>query len=154
MKEEKEIPQTELMVIFTDKDFRFTWAIDWDIEKLRKRASLKPKLIKLFWEQEKLRAYSGIAQKFPKNWKKFSDFQKVHKKWFFTQIKENEERQKKGKLQMTRKEWEKGMPKFISKIQPKDVKVIFVARDCRTWLQNFEDATYKKFERIIKQYKV
>jgi len=151
---QKEAPQTELLIIFTDKDFRFAWTLEWGIEALRAKASAKSDFLKRVWEQTKINAYARLAEKFPKNWKKFSDYENAHKKWFFGKLKEKNQRIKKGEKPMTEKEFFKGMPRFISKIKPKDVKVIFVARDCKTWLQNFEEATYKKFESIIKRYKV
>lgn len=152
MEEKKEAPQTELMIIFTDKDFKFTWALDWSIDAVKSKANAKPDFLKKTWSEAKVRAYAGIAQNFPKNWKRFSDFQKAHKKWFFAQMKIQKERQKRGKL-FTEKEWSKNMPRFISKTKPKDIRVIFVARNCKTNLLNFEDATYKKLQLILKPYK-
>lgn len=146
--------ETELLVIFTDKDFKYSWAIDWDIDKLKLRASQEPKLITALWNQDRIRAFSGLTEKFgAKNWKKTSDFDKAHKKWFFEKTKENAKRRDEGKKPLSQKEYFKGMPKFISKLKVKDVRVIFVKKNCQTNLLKFEEATAKKFIRIINQYK-
>jgi hypothetical protein len=143
---------TELVVIFADKNFKTTFAKEWSLEALQAKASMPSKALKMVWEQDKTTALSTLIKGFPKNWKKISDFDKAYKKWWFGQQKKNQERVKNGKPQMAYKEFQKGMPRFLTTLKPQDIKVVFAAKDCRVWLKNFEEADFKNFERIIKLY--
>lgn len=145
--------EPEMRIVFIDDNFKYSYGVDFSLDALKAKANAKGDFLKRYWEETKLRAYSSIAQKYPKNWKKFSDFQKVHKKWFFEKVAINDKLAKEGKPNMPFSEWKKGMPKFISKITPKNIRIIFVTKDCATWTLTFEKATHKKFEKIINKYK-
>lgn len=144
--------EAELMVVFADKDFKVTWAKSWDANALKSKATMATKDRKRIWETDKLTGFTSIMKAFPKNWKSTAEFDKVHQKWWFARNAENVKRAEDGKSPLTQKEFFKGMPKFVSKIGLKDVRVVFAAKDCRVWLMKLEDDTFKKFNKIIRTY--
>lgn len=144
--------EAELIVVFADKDFKVTWAKSWDVASLKTKATMAVKDLKRIWEADKLAGFTAIIKEFPRNWKSTAEFDKAHKKWWFARNAENVKRAKEGKSPLTQKEFFKGMPKFVSKIGLKDVRVVFAAKDCRVWLMKIEDDTFKKFNKIIRTY--
>ena len=140
---------TELLQIFTDKDFKFNYVVQWTSKALEAKNSVKMSLLKRFFDHDKFMGTSAILRSCPKNYKSFAKFEKDYKKWANAKVKEQDRRIKKGEGKMTNKEWHDGMPKFISTLKPKDIRIIFVARNCRTWKFCYDELTVKKFKNII-----
>jgi hypothetical protein len=150
----KEPLQIDLKVVFIDKNFKYSWAVEFrppDIERHRK---MKPRLFQAIWEQYLENGITGVLKNFPDGWKSYDQYAKKFEKVINDKTKENERRMKKGKDMMSKREWQKGIPVFKSKLKPEDVRAIVIGKNC--WIRVFsaKDLNYKTFQKIIKSYKI
>jgi hypothetical protein len=154
-KDKKEEPlQLGLKVIFIDKDFKYSWAIEYRASDIERYQKMKTKLFERIWAQIMENGITGVLKNFPKNWKSYEQYSKKFQQVMNAKVKENEKRAKQGKKLMSKKEWNKGIPIFLPRIKPDDVRAIVIGKNC--WVRVFVAAnlTTKVFQKIINDYKI
>lgn len=153
-KKEEPLQKVALKVIFIDKDFKHSWAMDFrkpDVERYQK---MDAEYFKRIWEQYSGNGITAVLKNAPKNWKSHEAYAKKFEKVMTAKTKENEKRMKKGKGQMPKKEWRKGIPVFKSTLKATDVRAIVVGENCWTRVFTVEALTAKAFQKIINDYEL
>lgn len=139
----------QLVVFFTDKDFRQTSNMPFTTESIKKLKEMDNERAKSFWMTYANKLSDLILIKFPKNYKSWEAFVKDMEKYF---KKVEKEAKKNPKYDM-----EKAMkkaPVFKSELDVKDIRVIFVRKDFVVNVANSPEDALKKFMLIINEIKV
>jgi hypothetical protein len=142
-----------LKLIFVDKDFKYSWAMDFRASDIERYQKMDKEFFKRIFDQYLGNGITGILKLAPKNWKSYQKYEKVFIKVMTAKTKDNEKRVKQGKKLMSKKEWKKGIPVFQSKLSPDDIRIILVGKNCSARLFVLKNLTDKVFKKIIDTYK-
>lgn len=155
MKKEIKAPlQLVLRIVFVDKFFVKSWSMDYRPEDIARYQKMDKKLFEPIWGQLWNRAVGAILAEYPKGWRSYEAYAKAFEMVMKAKTKENEKLRKKGLPMMSKKEWNKGIPKFDSTLKPEDIRIIVVGQNCWTRLFDAKNLNAKTFTKIINDYKI
>ncbi len=153
MKKEIQAP-LQLRVIFVDKFFNKSWAIDYRPSDVERYQKMDKKLFVNIWTSIWNRAIGAILAEYPEGWKSYKAYAKKFEKVMKSKMKEAEKRKKKGLPHLGKKAWNKDIPVFKSKLKPEDIRVIVVGQNCWVRIFDAKNLTSETFKKIIKDYKI